>query len=101
MSNLREQKVPHDVQTLHVKPLLYRRKLHHTGVQQSDLFADPRYRIPASDIVDAGLTLRASDGRHEVQMLVLNLTNAYTWNAVYLQADSFAHYAAPAGHLDG
>lgn len=74
---------------------ILRMALRHTGMQQSDLSADPRYRIPASDIVDAGLTLRAADGRHEVQLLVRNLTNAYTWNAVYLQADSFARYAAP------
>ena len=72
-----------------------RMALRHTGAQQSDLSADPRYRIPASDIVDATLTLRAPDGRHEMQLLVRNLTNVYTWSAVYLQADSFARYAAP------
>jgi len=71
-----------------------RMTLRHTSAQQSDLSADPRYLIPSSDIVDAGLTLRAPNGRHEVQLLVRNLTNAYTWNAVYLQADSFARYAA-------
>ena len=74
---------------------IVRMALRHTGTQQSDLSADPRYRIPPSDIVDTGLTLRAPDGRHEVQLLVRNLTNAYIWNAVYLQADSFARYAAP------
>lgn len=69
--------------------------LRHSGARQSDLSADPRYRIPTSDIVDATLTLRAPDRRHEVQLLIRNLTNAYTWNAVHLQADSFVRYAAP------
>lgn len=72
-----------------------RMALHHSGPAQSDLASDPRYRVPASDIVDAALTLRAPDGRHQIQLLVRNLTNAYVWNAVYLQSDSFARYAAP------
>jgi outer membrane receptor protein involved in Fe transport len=67
----------------------------HSSAQKGDLLGDPRFRIRPSDTIDAALTVLSPGGGYEIGLHVRNLADSYAWNAVHLQADSFARFAAP------
>ncbi len=56
--------------------------------------ADPRYRLKPYHVLDGTLVLEAPGGRYQLTAFVRNLTDSYYWNAVHLQGDSFARFAA-------
>lgn len=62
--------------------------------QQADLLGEQRFRIKAYHIVDASLSLLSPHSSYELGFFVKNLTDSYYWNAVHLQSDSFARFAA-------
>lgn len=67
---------------------------HYSSAQQADMSADPRYRLKPYHVLDGTLVLEAPGGRYQLTAFVRNLTDSYYWNAVHLQGDSFARFAA-------
>ncbi len=66
----------------------------YSSAQQADLAGEPRFRIGPHHVLDASLSLEPEGGRYLLDLFVSNLTNSYYWNAVHLQSDSFARFAA-------